>query len=131
MTSSTDYEAARVRMTSDHGAGNSRGAGRDFRTGEVVHVVRRGDPDMWWTSYDVDGAYALPDEKVEVLGRSYYWDPLPGSLAWNRASEEEREFWTHARSEGRAADAAERDAAAELRPVELQTIDRPDDYAGE
>lgn len=127
-----DEGPSRVRVLEAHGAGNSHMDTRDFRPGEILNVVRwREDRALWWTSYDIDGAFAIPSENVEVIGRSYHWDPLPGSYTWNHGTEEEREFWTRAREEVRAAEAAEKRAHADLPLPSFSGLDRPEDYRDE
>lgn len=87
-------EEIRCRNTDYHSVWYTKD--RIFEPGEIVHVVRwkNSRDDVWATSYDIDGALFLPAEKVEVLGRSANWDPLPGSYAWDHATDEERAFWT-------------------------------------
>lgn len=100
MTSTTSKDTARVRVREEIRSRNRDYTSvwydqdRIFAPGEIVHVVRQGQPGLWWTSYDIDGALALPDDKIEVLGRSANWDPQPGSYTWDRATDAERAFWT-------------------------------------
>lgn len=97
----TAEEVARVRVLETLTSGCSDPAfdDRTFRPGEIVHVVRweSVSDDVWFTSWDIDGAYDLPGRKIEVLGRSAAFDPEPGSYTWVNATDDDRHFWTEER----------------------------------
>lgn len=56
----------RVRILRDVSVRSVEPAGvRHFHAGEVCELIPRGG--SWWDSYDIDGAFILPDDAVEVL----------------------------------------------------------------
>jgi hypothetical protein len=66
--------SARVRITKPYRAGAvSPWDERRFRAGEELEMNQRGragrpvERDAWWTSFDIDGAFIVPAEHVEVL----------------------------------------------------------------
>lgn len=64
---------ARVRITAAYSAGAPYSDGRDFAVGEELEMVQWGragrqvERDAWWTSTNIDGAFIVPAEHVEVL----------------------------------------------------------------
>jgi hypothetical protein len=63
----------RVRIAADVEVGNTVGGSRAYRAGEEVDMILRGQPGeplsaaAWWSSTNVDGAYILAADQVEVL----------------------------------------------------------------
>lgn len=65
---------ARVRITAPYGAGAPDSYdGRQFTAGEELEMIQWGrggrpvERDSWWTSTDIDGAFIVPADHVEVL----------------------------------------------------------------
>lgn len=67
------HREARVRITAAYGAGNAHTETRDFKPGEELKMVQWGragravEDTAWWTNYDIDGAFIIPADHLEVL----------------------------------------------------------------
>jgi hypothetical protein len=63
----------RVRIAADAEVGNVTGGSRMYRAGEEVEMILRGQEGeplsaaAWWSSTNVDGAYILAADQVQVL----------------------------------------------------------------
>lgn len=67
------WRYARVRITGAYYAGNPTGGDRRFTPGEELEMVQWGrsarpvNRRSWWTDTDIDGAFIVPADLVEVL----------------------------------------------------------------
>ena len=67
---------ARVRVTKEYKAGAPVGRPLHFKVDQKYVMVRWSKPEgsgrlvdesVWWTSYDIDGAFAIPSDHVEIV----------------------------------------------------------------
>jgi len=88
---------ARVRVVADVVVGNvDPDTHRAYRTGEEVDMILRGQPGeplsaaSWWSSTDVDAAYILKADQVEVLEmKGPYWVKCDGCGAGGEIEQDE------------------------------------------
>ena len=66
------HRTARVRLTRDYTAGNAYGDRGAFKAGAELTMYQWGRAGRrvdraWWTSFDIDGAFIIPPDAVEIL----------------------------------------------------------------